>query len=145
MELHHSRTQRLTMVRRSIQSDNGLHQRLSRPPTQMHVQACTPAPEHLSLRDSMPLDLERWRRLEAKHHSETDFVGNSEAFERWTKYWKPSPTRAPEHVQEWQKEIPWNCQSLCSQMQNSGKMRNQVRKNESTTLEVKINWFVWTL
>ena len=135
MELYYPWSQRLTLVRRTIQFDDGLHQRLPSSASQMHVQARTSTPKHLPIGHSMPLDLEWWRRLEAKHHSEADLVGNSEALERRTKHRKSGAARTPEHVQKWQEEIPRNCESICCQMQSSSQMRKQQGKEQKENIQ----------
>lgn len=100
VELHHSWTKRFTMGRRPILIDNGLFKWFPSKTTKMYVQASTSAPKHLSIRDSMFVDIERRVRLETQHYSEANPIRNPEAFEGWAEHRQPRPTVTLKHVQE---------------------------------------------
>lgn len=144
MELYYTRTKRVSLVRWSISTINGFFKRFSSSSTKMYVQASPSTSKYLSIWYSMPLDIEWWIRLEAKHHSETNSFGYSKTFERWTKHWQSSSARAFEHVQKWSKKISWKCQKLCCQMQTSCKMRKGLRKMIFVKMLLDLRNFCWS-
>jgi len=52
----------------------------------VRLQTCAAAPEHLPLRDRLPVDTKLGGGLEAAHNSKADFAGDSEAAEGRAEY-----------------------------------------------------------
>ena len=116
MELCNSRAKRFSMVGRSVLIVDGLFKWFSCKTTKVHVQTCSSPPEHLSFWNCMFVNLEWWRRLETKHYSKANIVGNSETFERWTKHWQPCSAVTIEHVQKRSKKIFGDSEKFCCEM-----------------------------
>ena len=126
MELCHTRTKRFSLGRRSIFIIDGLFEWFPSKTSKVYVQTCTPSSKHLSIWNSMSVDSQWWRRLETKHYSQADIVGDSKTFERWAEYWQPCTTRAFEHVQEWSKKIFGDSTKFRSKMQTTFEMKWQI-------------------
>ena len=54
--------------------------------SQVRLQTCAAAPEHLPLRDRLPVDTKLGGGLEATYNSKADFAGDSEAAEGRAEY-----------------------------------------------------------
>lgn len=83
----------------------------------MCVQTCPAASQHISIWNSLSVDPQRGRRLEATHHGEADTYRNPKATQRWAKHRESRPAIAPESLQKQQGRVYEKGQSLCSQLQ----------------------------
>ena len=66
----------------------------------MRVQTRPSSPQHLPVRNSLPLHLERGVGLEAPHHGQTDFIGRSEAIEGRTQHRESCSTITSKLIQK---------------------------------------------
>jgi hypothetical protein len=81
----------------------------------MRFQTSFTSPQYLPLGDCLLVYFERGGRLEAAHHSEANFAGNSEIAERRAEHRESCPAVTAQSLQKQQRRVPEESESLCSQ------------------------------
>lgn len=79
----------------------------------MRIQASAAPSQHLPIRNSLSVNTERVRRLEAEHNGEADFTGSPEVVEGRAEHWESGTARTTDIVQIKQRRVLEESKGFC--------------------------------